>query len=113
MLTRRTRIVSFRVSEDEYQDLVSLCLTRQARSISDFARLVTLSQFEPHTSDGKPEGTLHQIHRKLGAIDRELRRLARLIEPQRFEVAPGVDSVESSRAAWDPANDLSRRRTDN
>ena len=98
VLTRRTRIVSFRVSEEEYQDLVSLCLTRQARSISDFARLVTLGQFEVNGADGKADGALQQIHRKLGAIDREVRRLAELIEPQHFEGATEMAALKSSVA---------------
>lgn len=88
VLTRRTRIVSFRVSEEEYQDLVSLCLRRQARSISDFARLVTLSQFEVNGSDAKAESALQQIERKLGVIDREVRRLAELIGPQQHFDGP-------------------------
>lgn len=97
VLTRRTRIVSFRVSEEEYQDLVSLCLTRQARSISDFARLVTLSQFEVNGSE-KAENALQQIHRKLGAIDREVRRLAELIEPQHFNGGRALAALKSSLA---------------
>lgn len=98
VLTRRTRIVSFRVSEEEYQDLVSLCLTRQARSISDFARLVTLGQFEVNGSEAKAESALQQIHRKLGAIDREVRRLAELIEPQHFNGDTAITALKSSLA---------------
>jgi hypothetical protein len=104
VLTRRTRIVSFRVSEEEYQDLVSLCLRRQARSISDFARLVTLSQFQPSRSDAKPESALDEIHRQLGAIDRELRKLSGLIEPQRFEEAGRLDALQSPLPRWGGRN---------
>jgi hypothetical protein len=100
VLTRRTRIVSFRVSEEEYQDLLSICSTRQARSLSDFARFVTLSQFEDTGSDGQPGNTLTQIHRKLGVIDRELRRLAGLIEPQRSDGAGTLEQLKLSRAPW-------------
>ena len=85
VLTRRTRVVSFRVSEEEYQDLIHICLTRQSRSLSDFARFVTLSQFDVHGSESKGESTLQQIHRRLGVIDREVKRLAGLIEPQPVE----------------------------
>jgi hypothetical protein len=97
VLTRRTRVVSFRVSEEEYQDLVSICLTQQARSISDFARFVTLSQFKLDGSEAKAENTLQQIHRKLGLIDSEVRRLAGLIEPQPFDGAGTLEVVRSSR----------------
>lgn len=80
MITRRTRIVSFRISEEEYQDLVNLCVMRQARSVSDFARLATFGQFEVHASKGKPEPALREVYRRLGALDRELKRLAELME---------------------------------
>ena len=93
MLRRRTRIVSFRISEEEYQDLVNLCAMRQARSLSDFARLATFSQFEAKSPTHKPENTLREIYRKLGALDREVKRLAGLVEPQ------GLDSVRTLQPA--------------
>jgi hypothetical protein len=83
VLTARTRVVSFRVSEEEYRGLLALCLTWQARSISELARLVTLSQSERSTADDKSESTLHQIRGQLGAIHRDVKMLAGLLEPQR------------------------------
>jgi hypothetical protein len=100
VLTRRSRVVSFRVSEEEYQDLVHICLTRQARSISDFARFVTLSHFDANPSEGTSESALQQIHRKLGVIDRELRRLVGLMEPERPDEAGPPEHLTSSRAPW-------------
>jgi|SRR3954447_1126928 hypothetical protein len=97
VLTRRTRVVSFRLSEEEYQDLVNICLTRQARSISDFARFVTLSQFKLVGSEAKAESTLQQIHRKLGVIESEIRRLTGLIERQPFDGARTLEVVSPSR----------------
>jgi hypothetical protein len=41
---------------------------------------------------------LQQIQRKLGAIDREVRRLAELIEPQRFKGATATAALKSSLA---------------
>ena len=35
---RRTRLVSFRLSEEEYERLTQACIDDGARSISDFAR---------------------------------------------------------------------------
>jgi hypothetical protein len=100
VLNRRTRIVSFRVSEEEYHDLVNLCLTRQARSISDFARFVTLSQFKMSASDAEPGSPLTQIHRELGVIGCELKRLAELIEPQPPDGPPSFKQLRSSGASW-------------
>jgi hypothetical protein len=79
--------VSFRISEEEYQDLVNLCAMRQARS---------LSQFEAKTAPGKPENTLREIYRKLGALDREVKRLAGLLEPPGLD--PSLQPAESSHA---------------
>lgn len=38
VLKKRSRLVSFRVSEDEYQKLYNVCLAVGARSVSDVAR---------------------------------------------------------------------------
>src|SRR5262245_58288878 len=38
VLKRRTRLISFRVSDDEYQDLLAKTAAQGARSISDFSR---------------------------------------------------------------------------
>jgi hypothetical protein len=99
VLTRRTRVLSFRISEEEYQDLINLCMMRQSRSLSDFARLATLSQFEANTSNTKSESTLREVYRKLGALDREVKRLAALVEPPRLDSVASLDPVESS---WVP-----------
>lgn len=39
----RTRLVNFRLSEEEYQELKSSCSRSSARSISDYARAAVLS----------------------------------------------------------------------
>jgi len=51
MLQIRSRLVSFRLSEEEYQRLKNVCLLAGARSISDFARM-TLCQINVGRSDG-------------------------------------------------------------
>ena len=35
---RRNRLISFRLSEEEYESLRALCVTEGARSVSDYAR---------------------------------------------------------------------------
>ena len=99
MLRRRTRIVSFRISEEEYPDLVNLCVMRQARSVSDFARFATFSQFEVNASKRKPETTLREVYRRIGALDREVKRLTELLEQLRTEAAPSLNPAESSATA--------------
>lgn len=96
MLSRRTRIVSFRISEEEYESLMDSCALRRARSLSDFARLATLGQSQPDRSNNEAEGMLRDLYRQLRALDQEVKRLARLIEPGRLESALSFSSAESS-----------------
>ena len=95
VLTRRTRVVSFRLSEEEYKDLMTLCVTQGSRNLSDFARLATFSQFASDTTNGQAD-TVQQIYRKLGALDREVKRLARLMDASAGESAPSVESAKAS-----------------
>lgn len=79
---KRTRVVSFRISEEEYEDLMDLCAMRQARSLSDFARLATLGQSHAQAPNGQSDGTLREVYRQLRALDGEVKRLSALVEPQ-------------------------------
>lgn len=42
VLTSRSRLVTFRLSADEYKELQTVCIAEGARSISDFARSAVL-----------------------------------------------------------------------
>lgn len=68
---RRTRMVSFRLSESEYEELRNLCVAHGARSLSDFARFVVCRVVGAKT--GTPLDTLEELNR-------EVKRLAELIE---------------------------------
>jgi hypothetical protein len=52
VLRPRTRLVYFRVSEEEFQQLNSLCATQGARSISDAARLAITKSLSTVDTDG-------------------------------------------------------------
>lgn len=98
VLARRTRVVSFRISEQEYEDLMDLCAIRRARSLSDFARLATLGQSQGHIANGQTDGTLRDVYRQLRVLDHEVKRLAGLVEVR--HTAPVLDfrSIESEQA---------------
>jgi len=76
----RTRLVNFRVSEDEFQSLREACETGGARSISDFARCAVLT-----TPGAKPENDevlrlrLALIEEKMGEVDAKLLLIARML----------------------------------
>jgi hypothetical protein len=90
-LKRRTRVVSFRLSEEEHKELTSYCVSQGVRSLSDFARLATFVQFESQTISEHADTALQQIYRRLAALDREVQRLGKMIGAP-FEVALDVRS---------------------
>jgi hypothetical protein len=79
----KTRMISFRLSEDEYEWLRQDSLAKGARSVSDYARLIlcriALGGGESNR-DGAEEKLL-QIGHRLNELDREVQRLAHLVEP--------------------------------
>src|SRR5262249_21642193 len=81
---RRTRMVNFRLSDDEYQDLREMCLAHGSRSISDFARLavcqgVNSGNSWSNGSAGKIESSVQELRTRFEELDREVKRLARLL----------------------------------
>jgi len=86
VLKRRSRMVSFRVSEQEYQNLVALCNHRGARSLSDLTREVMRDLFEAPLKNGKSNGVeteVQKLHYRMEDLDRELKRLAQLVAGSR------------------------------
>jgi hypothetical protein len=89
VIKRRSKMVSFRLSEQEYQDLLMLCETRGSRSISDLARDAVFNLLVP--GNGHSNGNGHRtggsvIEHKVDALDgrmqeldREVKRLADLL----------------------------------
>jgi hypothetical protein len=90
VIKRRSKMVSFRLSEQEYKDLLMLCEQRGSRSISDLARdavfklLVSggpaLSNGSGHSLEGSIiEHKVHDLDGRMQELDREVRRLADLL----------------------------------
>jgi len=80
VLRRRCRMVSFRLSEQEYQHLITLCTERGARSLSDLAR--DAMQGLLITEDHKGNGLRTEVEKLTGRIEefeRELKRLVGLV----------------------------------
>ena len=84
VLKRRSRIVSVRLSEPEYQELVSCCLSRGARSVSDLAREAMQGLLAGGDHDGNGNGNglgieVEKLHGRMEQLDHELKRLASLV----------------------------------
>ncbi len=76
MLVNRTRLITFRLTAEEYEKLRATCIQERSRSISEFARSAVLGRVAVHTQEKVSLGedlvtlTLH-----LGELDGALREL--------------------------------------
>jgi hypothetical protein len=77
VFTRRTRTVSFRLSEEEYQELRQVCIAHGIRSMSDFARLTTQWWIDGDGSHHEPLlATIRELSGKLRQLDAQVKRLS-------------------------------------
>jgi hypothetical protein len=81
VLKRRDRVVVFRLTQDEYEELKTVCTVRGARNISDFARSELLTAIE---QERRPETQLHgrlsDVDQKLSNLESKIQRMAHLLE---------------------------------
>lgn len=70
---RRSRIVSFRLSKEEYDALKNVSATRGARSVSEFTRSVACT--ENHNGEGKIEDLLTTLNVRMELLDRRVQML--------------------------------------
>ena len=77
-LTRRSRVVVFRLSQDEYLSLKAECDRRGARNLSDFTRSEVLS-FLKSSLDDSAQLHLRAIERRLEDLSLSVSRLTNLL----------------------------------
>ena len=81
--SRRSKMVTFRVSMEEYHSLEAACMERRVRSISESAR-AAVRQWIRETSSSNPlDSELQQVERRIRTLARELDRLQRLARLQK------------------------------
>ncbi len=73
----RTRLVNFRLTEEEYETLKNAAESRGARSISDFARAAILSSVATHENGNN--GNVTGIDRKLEDLNTAVERLTGML----------------------------------
>ena len=80
VLRRKTRMVSFRLTEEEYNTLLETCVANGARSVSDFTReRMCEVLFRNVGPDGKPvEARVEELRSKVQQLDNKVKRLARM-----------------------------------
>lgn len=71
VLTRRSKLISFRVSAEEHEALSKSCIASGARSVAEFARSAVLQKIQ----EGQPgtlKGDLATLSRALAELDTTL-----------------------------------------
>ena len=79
ILKRRSRMISFRLSEDEYASLRSLCEDEGARSVSDVAR-DAVHRLIGESSQVDVESALRALEGRVDTLDLQIRRLTLTVE---------------------------------
>ena len=83
VLKRRSRMISFRVSEDEYIGLKNLCVNAGARSVSDMARdAVHRLMRNPSQPNHQLETVVQMLQGRIEALDTEVKRLGLVLNGQ-------------------------------
>jgi Arc/MetJ-type ribon-helix-helix transcriptional regulator len=85
ILKRRTRVVNFRLSEEEYRYLKDLYLRGKIRSVSEFARAAVCGLLGDAGAIAVPERLDRRVQKlqlKIQALERKVRRLAALAGKQ-------------------------------
>ena len=95
----RTRLVNFRVNEDEYATLLAACSQNGARSVSDFARLAVMRQAgadEKHAAS--MQWRLSALGHKMSELECRVLQLLRLLEATSSDAGDGA--CKSAGAEW-------------
>ena len=80
VLRPRTKMVSLRLSEDEYQQLVELCSVKGAHSTSDLARTAVCDFLLSHDDRVGYRGPAAvDLQQRVGALEEKVRHLGRLV----------------------------------
>ena len=84
---RRTRIISIRVSPEEYDDLMTLCLRDGVGSISNLARKGMKLLVRQESGSGKAgvDPRFEEIDEKMSALDREIAHLSTMLGLARLQ----------------------------
>ena len=83
VLKRRSRMVSFRLSEEEYESLLTLCSTRGARSLSDLARDAMQALLNNGHGDGLAS-IVRRHHERIDELDQEVKHLTQLLAEKKW-----------------------------
>jgi len=97
MFKTRTRMLSFRLSEDEYERLRNLSVMERARSVSDFARstLCSLPLGKGASSD-PASARMDGLEGEIRQLRVDMQKLGQQMEARFSRAVNGVDGAVSS-----------------
>ncbi|MDX2150474.1 MAG: hypothetical protein SFV54_07055 [Bryobacteraceae bacterium] len=93
VLKSRSRLVTFRLSTDEYEDLKRVCIEEGARSISDFARAAVLYRVQTRSA------TKASLGDDLATLSSRLEELDSALKDLSGRIARVLGSANEQRAA--------------
>ena len=97
VLKSRSRLVTFRVSAEEYENLARSCVSSRARSVADFARAAVLDKIQTlSTPSGTLSGDLTTLSKELRNLDASLSEISERI---RRVLGPDTVDAKEQRAA--------------
>lgn len=81
VLNRRNRMLSIRLSDDEFEQLRTVCQDRGARSVSDLAREAMMQMISPRrarngSSDGMLLARIQELDQRVSDLQTEVSRLS-------------------------------------
>ena len=81
VIKRRDRVIIFRLTQEEYDQLLAACLERGGRNLSDFARSQLFQRLD-ETRDGSAiRGQLSSVEQHLLELRTSVDRVLEQIEP--------------------------------
>jgi len=101
-LKRKSRLVIFRVPEEDYTALTKWCLSSGARSVSEFVRRAVVEKVETMSARRVTfSGDLNTLGKTLGDLDDLLheasKNIRRLLGPEGAEVADAASNSSDDR----------------
>ena len=79
---RRSKMISFRLSPEEYQTLQTACTEQRVRSISDLARMAMQRVISPRNEADPLSGEVRDLRDRVRLLAFELDRLSKVVEPR-------------------------------
>lgn len=94
VLKRKSRMISLRLSNEEYEALRSLYRVHGSRSVSEFARNAMQKVIAETVSPAQSlDSRLNDLDLKMSSLDQEVARLVRLVESRMSPSTRAADAA--------------------